>query len=216
MSEETTTLTPPETPPVTPEVNTATAEQAADNSLESRLSLETERKQPTAVASLADSPGFWGDDEAEEITAESSGQPKSGQSNEASAPITKEAFRTSARTGVLLLDNAQKLIFTFLVNRKYSRKLTDEQWTKVDQIIDLDKSAVAAEDLPLYSKAQKVMRKWQKKTEAIPMTEKEQKSLEDQLYEYCKMTGKTLSPNLILVLSLVNSVGGRAIDLITD
>lgn len=214
MSEETVIDTPPVTP-VTPDPAPA-QEPAEDNSLESKLAKETERKQPTAVASLADSPGFWGDDEAEEESV-ASDKSKSGQTNEPSTTVpTKEAFRTSARTGVLLLDNIQNLAFTFLVNRKYSRKFTDEQWSKIDQIIDLDKSRVSDDDMPLYSKAQKVMKRWAKKTEDIPMKEKERKDLEEQLYEYCKMTGKQLSPNLILILTLMNSIGSRAIDLITD
>lgn len=132
--------------------------------------------------------------------------------------LSKDFKIASARITVSALDMTQRMIFTPLINRKYSKKFTEQESKILDEtnIIDEEKSLLNAQDLPLRNKFDRIMKKRDKKIKDIPFEDLESQDLEKMFYQYMDAKNTTLPPEIMLVIGIANVLGKRAIDLFTE
>lgn len=194
-------------------------------SLHDRLSKATEHKTFSAPAPEPEKPketskqnslGLGSDDDFEEKKTETK-KPDSGSAGKKEeGPITEKTKRASARTAVGMLDLTQRGIFQPLQTWKFKRKFTNEEIEKIDLIEDKEDAKLEEKEIALKKKWNRLLKKYNKKYEDVPMKEKEKQDLEEAFYNYFDYKEKTLSPEWFIGMAVVNSIGGRAIDLITD
>lgn len=203
-------------------------------SIEDELDRLTEKKEPgkeNIITSTAPSKieektnnaaSFWGPEDFD-IPEPPKPEPKAEEKEEAKEEdkktkkkVTDAAKWASARTAVGMLDLTQKGIFTPLINWKYSKKFKKEEYDKLDNLIDLPAEKVPEEDKPLLKRFERVMAKREKKINAVPMGKEEQEDMEKAFYAYFDFKEKTLSPEWFVGMAIVNSIGKRTIDLVTE
>lgn len=185
------------------------------------LSEETEIKQPAA----SDKSFTW-DFENENIPeaeiVEEKKQPAANaelKKEEIKKPKVDEKIkRGSARTAVGMLDVLQKSIFTPLISLKYKKKFTEEEINALEQknIPDAVESELTDEDKALRNKWDRLMKKCNKKLDAIPLIETEKQDMEDAFYLYFDIKEKSLPPEWYLGFAILKSIGDRTIDLMSD
>jgi hypothetical protein len=217
------TTTAPETAEIKEETTTVetSLESSAEIELQKRLSMATERK-PEPEIKKVDVSFFGTDDEAEataavnKVTEELSVKTESKENK--AQPITEAAKRASARTAVGMLDLTLQSLLTPIHGWKFKRKFKSEEIKKIDEYIDdttIDKLE-AEEDKKLKRRWDRLLKKYEKKKDAIPLDEKEKKDLETAFYQYFDFKEKTLPPEWFIGMAITNAVGKRAIDLIAD
>ena len=194
-------------------------------SLHDALNEATEYKEP-----IAQNKSFeWNFDEAvieEEIKTDtnqaSSQEPTEQKTPPPPAPpekkVTDKAKRASARTAVNMIDFVQKGLFTPILSYKYKRKFTEEEINTLENknLVDAKKDDLADEDLQLRNKWDRLMKRCNKKLDAVEFTDEEKTDLEEAFFAYFDFKEKTLSPEWFVGLALVNTIGKRAIDTFTD
>lgn len=192
------------------------------NELHNVLAEETETK--TAGTTESKIWNFDNVEEAEEINGEDNQEKhkeKTTTTKETEKPagkITEKAKRSSARVAVGMLDMLQKSVFTPIISHKYKKKFTEDEINALDQknIIDKDPAQLAGEDLLLRNKWDRLMSKCQKKIEAIPMDETEKTDCEEAFYTYFDFKEKTLPPEWFVGFAILNSIGKRVVDVVTE
>lgn len=200
-------------------------ENVEEDPLLSRLSTATQFKAPTERKEAE-----WNFDlDVKEMAAEAEKKetdpaatdkdpdPKAEPKAEAKpAKITDAAKRSSARTAVNMLDLTQKGLFTPLITRKYKKKFTPEEQERILVNETKKKKDLSEEDQLLGAKFEKMMLRMNKKLDAVPLEETEKQDLEEAFYSYFDFKEKTLPPEWFVGLAITNSIGKRAIDLLTD
>ena len=238
--EETTDTAPANTATTETVVAAAPAEEKKQISLQERLAKSTEKKDFKATVTAADTPKgakaaddfFGSDDDFEQPAAlaasapssekkteeekESSTEQKTERSAGSKGPITEKAKWSSARTAVGMLDLTQKGIFTPLHTWKFNKKFSSEEKEKILDIEDKEAALLDDKEKALKRKWDRLLKKYEKKKEQIPLNEQERKDLESAFYNYFDYKQKELSPEWFIGMAIVNSIGSRTIDLITD
>ncbi|MBS1647365.1 MAG: hypothetical protein JST67_08490 [Bacteroidetes bacterium] len=180
-----------------------------------RLKEATETKEPEASAASTS----WSFDTQEETPRIQGNTPEKEKVEEKDCPkISKEVKLATASITVSALNSTQRVIFEPLIYKKYSKKFTkEEQKTLSDNNLpDQDKSAISPKDLPLRNKFDRLMKQCNKKVNAVPFTDKEELELEKIFIQYMDVKQKTLPPEIMLGISIINVLGKRAIDLFTE
>lgn len=158
----------------------------------------------------------------ESETKETPGNKEETKGEEESATIpskklSKDVKEASARTAVGMLDFSQKLIFVPLLSWKFKKRFTPEEVKRLDAgVEDAKKEDLNDEDYKLRSKWDRLLKKHLKKIEAVPLEETEKADLEKAFYMYMDVKNKELPPEYFLGLTIITSIGKRAIDVITD
>lgn len=214
------------------------AETASDADLMERLNVATERKEPTAETQSQtwDFSEEAPNKEPQKPQTEAEPQKKPDNNfSEAQKPktaitnptavqpdnvepkISKEAKHASARIAVAMLNITQGAIFKPLLNRKFKKKFTAPEAEKLDTLADIPKTSITDDkDLALRNKFDKLLKRHNKKIDGVDLEEQEEKDLASAFYTYMDVTGKSLPPEYLLMIALLNTVGKRSIDLFTD
>lgn len=195
-----------------------------EENLHDLLNQATEVKAPTKNVSSH----TWTIDDAEiiEETNTASNNPEQNNTDETTDPvknppekkITDKAKRASARTVVNSIDLLQKSIFTPILSYKYNKKFTPEEINRLDDknLVDLKKDELEGEDLMLRNKWDRLMKKYNKKVDEIPFTDPEKADMEEAFYCYFDYKETTVSPMFFVGMNVVNNIGKRAIDILTE
>lgn len=213
------------------EQTTTTTTTPADD-LQTRLAAATQVKTPGAPTTVAPKNSFWNASEEDfEIPKTKEQKPevktdpetKTDNPNQPTGPVklTEKLKIGSATTAVGMIDFTNRLlitpIHTFKLKKKLEKTFTDQQLDLIDQKLFLaDDKTLADEELRLKNRFASIMQKYEAKTGKIAMSEPEKANLHAAFYNYFDVTQKTLSPNWYLGLELVNLIGGRVVDAITE
>ncbi len=216
----------------------AGTDQSSD--LLTRLSAVTERKEPgTQKAKDKTSTSYWesSDDDFEsvevpeknslEINKESAPAKKSetipGKKEEpkTEGKISERVKLGSAKTAVGMIDLTCKGLLTPILTYKTKKKLEktfDEKQTKLieEKLMDAELNELDAAEKRIKKRFDSIMAKYQKKVDAIPMSEPEKKDMTDAFYNYFDYTQTSLSPGWYLGMAITDTVGKRMIDVLTD
>lgn len=185
-----------------------------ENTLHSVLAEETEHKTSGAGNSQ-----IWNFDNVEEAKTDPETGPKEEEEKaEGGKKITDKAKRSSARVAVGMLDMLQKSIFPAIISNKYKKKFTPEEINAIDErnICDREKNELVGEDAILRNKWDRLMGKCMKKIEEVPLTTTEKDDLNEAFYTYFDFTDKTLPPEWFIGFAILNTVGKRVVDIVTD
>lgn len=205
---------------------TAAAETTAPETvkpinLAERLALATEKK-PEPKNIKIDTSFFGSDDDFEPKAEEEIKTVKEDEKKpdpiKPAGNITEKAKRSSAAVAVGMLDMTMQSILTPIHGWKFKRKFKKDEVTKIEEYIDdstLDQLE-KEEDKQLKRKWDRLFNKYEKKKNAIPLEGKEKQDLENAFFEYFNFKETTLPPEWFVGMAIVNAVGKRAIDLITD
>lgn len=194
----------------------------SNDNLHSVLEEETENKTPGNTTST-----MWNfdnveeakevaEDQAENINREDpdkKAEPKPGDKK-----ITDKAKHASARVATGMLDMLQKSIFTPIISHKYKKKFTEDEINALDEknLIDREKNELAGDDLLLRNKWDRLMGKCMKKIDDVPLTDPEKDDLNEAFYTYFDFKEKTLPPEWFVGFALINTIGKRLVDVVTD
>lgn len=195
----------------------------SDNDLLNKLSQVTERKVPGAKIVTESKKSFWdaSDDDFDTVAPVKEEKSATETKEEPKVKLTEKAKQGSAKTAVGMLDFSSKLLFTPILNNKLKKKFektfTEKQTALLDEkIIDAEESELNAAEQRTKKRFESIMRKHDKKINAIPFSETEKTDLQDAFYNYFDFTETTLSPAWYLAMAVTNSMGSRAIDAFTD
>jgi hypothetical protein len=186
-----------------------------------KLEAETEHKSPGGKSS------FWeeevsGEEKQETAKVEEKKEtpkPEEKPAEEQTPKVTEKAKRASARTAVGMIDMTQKAIFSPLIEWKYMRKFKKKELDRLEEkdLIDTEKSLIVeASDMSLRTKWDRLMKKRDKKIDAIPFSAGEKEDLEEAFFTYFDFKEKTLPPEWFMYLAVINTVGRRLVDVVTD
>lgn len=173
----------------------------------SLLEQETEAKAPTENVTK-----MWSfDDEATIISETKTGETKTEGSIFSSEPkkpeqpkevLTdkrKEEIRTaSAETAVASLDAMIELVGSFIVNRKFKKQFSKEDFKKGKDIFDRDPDMLDDADKELQKKFKRELEIRADKLKQLPFEESDTQRLNAIFYNYFKITNKELSPEFLL------------------
>jgi hypothetical protein len=215
------------------------AKETAPNLLE-RLNVATEKKEPSkeseaktwdfsddepkvkeeikpARPAQTDSTQKINSDFAkEEVKPQTSINPTAKPTDKEATEISNKAKHASARIAVGMLDLTQKGIFIPLLNRKYKKKFNDKEIERLEEIADANKSTLDETDMRIRTKFDRLMKKRDKKIDAVELEDQERKDLESAFYTYMDVTGNNVPPEYLLMIGIMNTVGKRGIDLFMD
>ena len=205
------------------DINTDKIEETKDLSLEQELNEPTETKTPANNVSKA-----WTFEDEEETQAaekpqadatKTTAETKTNTATDNEKPndkkITEKAKQASARTAVNMLNLLQRGIFPPILEYKVQKKFTPEEVDRLDTLQDAVKSDLDSSDMALRTKFDRIMKSHNKKIDAVPFTETEEKDLEQAFYAYFDFKEKTLPPEWFLYMAVINTLGKRTIDVFT-
>ena len=219
--------------------NNTTAEQTAPessaaNDLQSYFAQSTAKKQPGSSNTSAPKNSFWDASDSDfDIPVSKTNEktigvnppqtPTNSDQSTDSQPkkITEQTKRGSANAAAGMVDFSTRLlltpIHTYKLKKKIEKNFTDAQLNLIDsKLAESDESKLDAEELRIKRRFDSIMNKYQQKIDKLPMSESEKKEQADAFYNYFDYTNKTLSPDWYLYMSLINSVGGRVVDVFTE
>jgi len=211
----------------TPTAEKTTTTSAAPDDLLNRLSRSTETKAPGATTANDVKP-FWErtdeDFEPEPKKPEKTDENKPDTTGEQiQAPALSEKIKNaSAATAVGALNVVLTGAFipeqNFKLKKKFKKSFSPDQLKTIEEkLSDCEDEDIedAAEKL-LKKRFDAIMKKYNKKIEAVPMSEKEREEFHQACFNYMEITGKSLPPGLFLGMSLTQIIGNRIIDAATD
>jgi hypothetical protein len=152
----------------------------------------------------------------EEVKPQTSINPTAKPTDKEATEISNKAKHASARIAVGMLDLTQKGIFIPLLNRKYKKKFNDKEIERLEEIADANKSTLDETDMRIRTKFDRLMKKRDKKIDAVELEDQERKDLESAFYTYMDVTGNNVPPEYLLMIGIMNTVGKRGIDLFMD
>jgi hypothetical protein len=184
---------------------------SSDNTddLAARLRSATETKSPEQTVSVND--GFWDQEaEIEEETAEEA----------ASAPKSKsreQEIKDSGDTAAV----GQELLVTMLcdgiIGIRHRNKFTPEENEKLKQgLIDADAEVLQGDQKTLRAKWDRLQKQREKKKRDIQYTADQRQRMQRAWQEYFRITGKKLSPEWLIVISLFEGAIKKGFDAFTD
>jgi hypothetical protein len=141
---------------------------------------------------------------------------------EAQPKLTEAIKNASASTAVGALNVMLTGCFipaqNFKLKKKFKKSFTPAQQKTLDEkLADADLEDITEKEEKLLKKRfDSIIKKYQKKVEAVPMNESEKKDFHEACKNYMDLTGKSLPPGLFLGMSLTQIVGNRVIDTLTD
>lgn len=207
--------------------------ESKNNDLLQQLAAETETKTPGTGNNVIES-NFWDKKEDQETienkettntttaantdtTQNETKQTTEETKTERPKKLDKEIKEASARTMVGMIDFTQKAIFIPAINYKFKKKFNDDEINRLDAgAEDADKNTLEGEDLAVRNKWDRLMKKRDKKIDAVPFTEPETKDITLACFNYMDVKEKELPPELFLYLTIGTILGKRAIDVFFD
>jgi hypothetical protein len=154
--------------------------------------------------------------EKEAVKPQTPTTPTAKPTDKEATEISNKAKHASARIAVGMLDLTQKSIFIPLLNRKYKKKFNDKEIERLEEIADANKSTLDETDMRIRTKFDRLMKKRDKKIDAVELEDQERKDLESAFYTYMDVTGNNVPPEYLLMIGIMNTVGKRGIDLFMD
>lgn len=185
------------------------------------FSSETEHKTPVTESTTEKAISDWGSDF--DTTKASALEPKQApQANTEKAPesivklITTKEAEASATVTIGIVDLMQRTVLNIVLNKKFEKKFTEEQMEIVDRVEDLPDDKLSPEESNLKRRFNKSFAKYEKTGDSIPFTSDEKDEMREILSEYYKVTGKSVSPNLLLAGAFIDKIGKRVATIMFD
>lgn len=191
-----------------------------------RLARITEKK-PEPENKKVDT-SFFGSDDDFEKSEEKKFETTEEKKKDASSPadekkpardtkLTAQAMKASASTAVGMLDMTLQTILTPIHGWKFKKKFKKEEVLKLEDLVDAELDKIEAEeDLKLRKKWDRLFKKYEKKKDAVALTDKEKTDLEGNFVTYFEHTQKSLPPEYLIYMGLANVVGKRVVDLVVE
>jgi len=170
---------------------------------------------------------FWDSSESdfepikkeEKPKAEASSSEKSAGSTDTKVTDKIKMGSASAATG--LLEVVTRSLLTGALSLKQKNKLkkafTPEQIQLLEEkLLDAVLDKLDAEEKQLKGRFERLMTRYEKKVEKIPFSEKERNELKDAFFTYFDFANTQLSPKWYVIAEIVDKVGNRVIDTLSD
>lgn len=193
------------------------------NSIEGVASQSTERKMPGGSQTVPPnpvqpaSPTGEPSQGAKFFSSPNIKQPKTESGEQPNAlpggAIDPKLIEQSGKTGAYLAGGTIEIVFSLIERLMYLKKFTAEEKEKILEIDGKPVSDMAEIEKSLNYKFLSITKKHDKMRDKIPLDPEEMNGLEIAFQEYTKSTGKTLSPNLIIISSIVKVLCSRSIEI---
>lgn len=139
---------------------------------------------------------------------------KTIKENSPSENVTDAAIKASGITGVYLVDMLAQLVGGTALTIKTHLSSTKAEKQRYIQIDGFKQEDLVKDDKELYNKFQAILKKHEKTNAKMPLNDDEKKVIQHAFEEHTRATGKSLSPNLILIVGIAEIVSSRAIEII--
>ena len=184
------------------------------------FSSETEIKNPV-LETVIDKPiSAWGSDfdTTRAMATEPKQTPVVAESKVESIvkTITAKEAEASATVTIGIVDLMQRTVLNIVLNKKFEKKFTEEQVQTVDRVEDTPDDKLTPEESNLKRRFNKSFAKYEKTGDSIPFTADEKDEMREILSEYYKVTGKSVSPNLLLAGAFIDKIGKRVATIMFD
>lgn len=211
------------------EEQAAPSSTGTGESLHDRLKKITETKAPGTSTKTAEK-SFWqqSDDDFEKevkptvIAAKEKTEPETPGATKAEAAKTDKIRHAEAEMAVGLLNVTLTGMFipgqNWKLNRKIKKRFTEPEQELINsKLADAEITDIKdEEELKVKKRIDGIIKKYNKKVEAVPLSKDEKEQFHQACYNYMEITGKSLPPGMFLGLSAVQIFGNRIIDLATD
>lgn len=184
------------------------------------FSSETEIKMPVIEAVENKPISSWGSDF--DTTRAMATEPKQAPTNtevkteSTVKTITTKEAEASATVTIGVVDLMQRTILNIVLNKKFEKKFTEQELETVDRVEDLPEEKLSPEESNLKRRFNKSFAKYEKNGASIPFTPDEKDEMREILAEYYKVTGKSVSPNLLLAGAFIDKIGKRVATIMFD
>lgn len=195
-------------------------EDTDQNEISDFFSSETEHKTPETESTTEKAISDWGSDF--DTTKASALEPKPAAQATEKTPesivklITTKEAEASATVTIGIVDLMQRTVLNIVLNKKFEKKFTEEQMEIVDRVEDLPEDKLSPEESNLKRRFNKSFAKYEKTGDSIPFTPDEKDDMREILSEYYKVTGKSVSPNLLLAGAFIDKIGKRVATIMFD
>lgn len=179
---------------------------------------QTERKEPPKVKSDEPSTGTPIEpEEVKDFSGRYDPDEEEAKKKENEKPETdRESIDASAKTAAYLLSGMIETGFGFAERVVYLSKFTKEEKRRIVDNQEKDESSFDDEDKRVNRKFLAVSKKHEGIRKKIPLSERDEQAFEDACREYTRITGKVMSPNLILWSTIIKVITSRSIDIFLD
>lgn len=190
------------------------------NEINDFFNSETEHKTPVLEA-IVDKPiSAWGSDfdtaKAEEVEQKKAPVVSESKNESIVKQITTKEAEASATVTIGIVDLMQRTVLNIVLNKKFEKKFTEQQMEIVDRVEDTPEDKLTPEEASLKRRFNKSFAKYEKTGESIPFTVTEKDEMKEILSEYYKVTGKSVSPNLLLAGAFIDKIGKRVATIMFD
>ncbi len=199
---------------------------SADDDLLQRMAKQTEIKTPGTSEEKKITADFW--DASEDDFTEP--EPKKDTKTNTAAANEKEtqasvktekklddkSYHNSAANATFFIEFATEGLCTMAVNRKFKKRFTREENEMLPGVEDADPKDLTEPGKALQSKYFKLVKKKEILLEKMPFEKDEREIMEDAFFRLCKQRDIEIPPELAVVISVLTSVGSRALDISFD
>lgn len=129
--------------------------------------------------------------------------------------VSKQAVNAGARAAVASINLAQITLCRPLLNWRFRKESEKRFGDKLDRAMELamgDERVQNPEEKTLKGRFDRWLAQRDKKVKEIPFNDDEEQDMEYAFKTYFEVTNKSMSPEVILVTTLVSILGKRAID----
>ncbi|OFY83646.1 MAG: hypothetical protein A3F72_15325 [Bacteroidetes bacterium RIFCSPLOWO2_12_FULL_35_15] len=194
-----------------------------ENEINDFFGSDTEQKTPVIETTAEKTISEWGNDfdtkkASEEQVIVQTKQPVKQEVKTESIvkKITQIEAEASATVTIGVVDLMQRTILNIILNKKFEKKFTEDQIEIVDRVEDLPDDKLTPEEVSLKKRFNKSFAKYEKTGETIPFNAVEKDEMKEILAEYYKVTGKAVSPNLLLAGAFIDKIGKRVATIMFD
>lgn len=187
-------------------------------SLQERLKALTEKKEPPKASEATQKPSYANEENfAAPAKEDLKKTPDKPTEEEKPSPKATQKMKEASANSIIGLVDITNRIFIPVHHRKFRRKFTEEEQRRLNKLGDMEKEDITeASDRALVTKCEKLLKKLDKKIADIPLKEEEKTDLRTQLMAYMDYKEKVLPPEIGLIFTAINILGGRIIDVVTD
>lgn len=132
--------------------------------------------------------------------------------------VTREQAEIGSRMAVDLLNSVLlRPVGRAVVSRRFTRKFTSEEIDRIESENLGDRTDLEDEgDKALQRKYNRLMKRMQEKQESMPIEDQERKDFESIMADYQQATGKTISPNIAILIKGLQILASRSYEAFTD
>ena len=164
--------------------------------------VKTEAGQPKPPSNFYQPPGTEKKEENE--------KDKKTETVEAEKKIDAEK---SGQTAAIICSGSIETLFKLAERIVYIKQFTQEEKEKIVLIQDKDESDLDDKEKTLNRKFMRINKQHEKIMDKIDFDDDEVHAMAKGFTEYTRVTGKELSPNLILWSTIINAICSRSIDI---